>query len=112
MGDTPEEWQKVLEKSKATGLVICLDFFATWCGPCMQITPFVEHLAKKHARKLIVAKVDVDKNRPLKEEFEVKGMPTFKFIKPNGEVVNEFAGADEQKLENLCEQYATVKESG
>jgi len=72
--------------------LIMLDFWATWCGPCQSLMPIVSKLAEEYNGTLRLAKVDIDQNRQLADQFAVRSVPTVKFIK-QGRVVDEFSGA-------------------
>ena len=52
-----------------------IDFYADWCGPCKTLLPTVEKLAIKHESDFVIAKVNVDKNRELAQEFKVRSIP-------------------------------------
>lgn len=79
--------QEVLNK-KGIALV---DFWAEWCGPCRQITPIVEDLAKEYEGKALIAKVDVDSNAELTQRYGVRNIPTILILK-DGEVVDKHVG--------------------
>ena len=72
-----------------------VDFFATWCGPCVAIAPAFERMAGTYSDVQFV-KVDVDNNST---GDQVQCMPTFKFYK-GGQILKTIEGADEQGLEN------------
>ena len=57
-----------------------VDFAATWCGPCQRIAPILESLAKEYDGKIVVYKVDVDKERELAKAFNVSSIPAGMFI--------------------------------
>jgi len=57
-----------------------LDFTASWCGPCRQISPWLDELAEEFKGKIYIYKIDVDKERELTAKFGVSGMPTLFFI--------------------------------
>jgi thioredoxin 1 len=71
---------------------VLVDFWATWCGPCRMITPFVEQLADEFAGQAKVGKVDVDENPDLAAKYGVNGVPTLLVIK-DGKVVDKTVGA-------------------
>ena len=61
-----------------------IDFYADWCGPCRQLSPLVEELAKEYAGKIIVYKVDTDRERVLSGKLGISGLPTLLFIPASG----------------------------
>ncbi len=86
---TKENFENEVIKSDIPVLV---DFWATWCGPCMMLAPTIEALAKEYAGKVKVCKVNVDENMELAIRYKVEAIPTLIFIK-NGEVVQKSVGA-------------------
>ena len=86
---TDQNFDSFLENSSNTPLVV--DFFATWCGPCKKIGPYVEELAQEYAGKVTIGKCDVDDNMDLSARYGIRAVPTILFIK-NGEVVDKHVG--------------------
>ena len=62
---------------------VLIDFWATWCGPCMRQGPVVEELAEEG---YAVGKVDVDQNMALAQQFRVVSIPTLILFKDGAEV--------------------------
>lgn len=84
---------------------VLVDFWAAWCGPCRAIAPIIEQLSTEYAGKVKIAKVNVDDNRDLAQQFGVMSIPTLIMFK-NGQKVDQVIGftskADlEKKLEAL-----------
>jgi thioredoxin 1 len=71
---------------------VLVDFWAPWCGPCHMVAPAVEHLAQELAGRLRVAKVNVDQNPGLTQEYQVQSIPTMMIFK-NGQAVDRWLGA-------------------
>ena len=65
---------------------VLVDFHATWCGPCKQLSPVIEKVASKFNERLKVVKVDVDKNASAAQAYQVKGVPTMILFK-QGKIV-------------------------
>lgn len=57
-----------------------IDFYATWCGPCRSLAPKLEQVAKEYQGKIVVYKVDIDKNPKLADHFGVQSIPTILFV--------------------------------
>lgn len=72
-------------------LPVIVDFFATWCGPCMMLAPTLERFAEKYEGKVKVCKINVDEENELAVNFNVVSIPTVLLIK-NGEIVNKSIG--------------------
>ena len=83
---------------------ILIDFWAEWCGPCKMIAPVLEDIAKEHAGRIQIAKLNVDDNPNSARRFDVMSIPTLLVI-ADGEVKKRLVGAKgkPQLLEELAE---------
>ena len=85
-----EEFNKILEDYSND--VIMIDFWATWCGPCMTFAPIFEKLFQEHSNEVIFLKVNVDLNEEIARLYGISGIPTTLFIK-NRKVIQKIVGA-------------------
>jgi len=61
-----------------------IDFYASWCPPCKQLSPLVEEIAQEYSGKIVVYKVDTDKEKILAQHLGISGLPTLLFIPTKG----------------------------
>ncbi|VEU39656.1 unnamed protein product [Pseudo-nitzschia multistriata] len=74
------------------GPPLLLDVYATWCGPCQMIAPFLKEIAAEKGTGLRIAKMDSDQNPGLSSELRVQGLPTLVLFR-SGEEVDRIEGA-------------------
>ena len=79
---------------------ILIDFWATWCGPCMRQGPVVEELAEEG---YAVGKVDVDQNRALAQQFRVVSIPTLILFKDGAEAQRFVGLTSKEELKSALE---------
>ncbi|MYX98168.1 tetratricopeptide repeat protein [Streptomyces sp. SID486] len=100
--------QEVLQRSAEVPVVI--DFWAEWCQPCKQLSPVLERLAVEYNGRFLLAKIDVDANQMLMQQFGVQGIPAV-FAVVAGQALPLFQGAaDEQQIRQTLDQLVTVAE--
>lgn len=75
-----------------------VDFTATWCGPCQRIAPVLEELAREYDEKIVIYKVDIDKNRELAKAFNVSSIPAVMYIPLEGEPVMTVGARDKGRF--------------
>ena len=84
---------------------VLVDFFAEWCGPCKMMKPDLEELKKKMGNKIIILKIDIDKNISLSSEYRIQSVPTLVLWK-QGEIIWRQSGAlSLNELEQILSSY-------
>lgn len=84
---------------------VLVDFFAEWCGPCKMMKPVLEELKKKMGNKIIILKIDIDKNISLSSEYRIQSVPTLVLWK-QGEIIWRQSGTlSLNELEQILSSY-------
>lgn len=100
--------QDVLQRS--TEVPVVIDFWAEWCEPCKQLGPLLERLAGEYAGKFVLAKIDVDANQMLFQQFGVQGIPAV-FAVVAGQPIPLFQGAaPESQIRDVLDQLVQAAE--
>lgn len=89
-------------------LPVIIDVYATWCGPCQQMTPIFEQLEKELGEKCKFAKLNVDEARELSIQYGVTSVPTFVFIKNNEIKHKETGYMNKDDLRSKIEDFIGV----
>ena len=98
----------VLQRSAEVPVVI--DFWAEWCQPCKQLSPVLERLAVEYNGRFLLAKIDVDANQMLMQQFGVQGIPAV-FAVVAGQALPLFQGAaGEAQIRQTLDQLVQVAE--
>lgn len=84
---------------------VVVDFWATWCGPCKMIAPYVEQLAEEFDGQVIIGKCNIDENSDLPMQYGIRNIPTLLFFK-DGKLADKQVGATtknalKEKIEKL-----------
>ena len=69
-----------------------IDFYATWCGPCKQLSPILEKMEEKYHEKIIFERVDVDENEEMAAKYGIQSIPTLVFVDGYGREQNRVVG--------------------
>ncbi|HZF93052.1 tetratricopeptide repeat protein [Streptomyces sp.] len=98
----------VLQRS--TEVPVVIDFWAEWCQPCKQLSPVLERLAVEYNGRFVLAKIDVDANQMLMQQFGIQGIPAV-FAVVAGQALPLFQGAaGETQIRETLDQLVTVAE--
>ena len=106
---TNQEWKY------AGQLPAIIDFYADWCGPCKMVAPVLEELSKEYEGKVVIYKVDTEKEPELAAVFNIRSIPTFLFIPVEGQPAMQPGALPKNAFEKIIGEYllatATEKEA-
>ncbi len=89
--------KKVTDDSFASDVLgsdkpVLVDFWAEWCGPCKMVAPVLEEIAGQHGDKLTVAKLNIDENPQIAQQYQIMSIPTMSVFQ-GGKIVKTIVGA-------------------
>lgn len=100
---TDQNFQNEVLESK---ILVLVDFWAPWCGPCQMLGPIIEKIAAEYEGKSVkIGKLNVDDNPQTAEKYQVMSIPTIILFK-NGEIKEKLMGLQsEEALKNVIDKY-------
>ncbi len=86
-------------------------FIAIWSEPCIRVSDMLEELAREFSEQFVVAKVDIDENEQLKEQYKIKNVPALKVFVEGKEVATEEGALSEDEARTLLKGFGIVNEA-
>ena len=86
-----------------SGKITVIDFWATWCGPCIKLGPIVEELAEKYP-DVTIGKLNIDENMEIAQQYRVVSIPTFMVFAGGKQAANWLGAMSAAELKSKVEQ--------
>ena len=81
-----------------------IDFYADWCGPCKMVAPVLEELSNDYEGKLLIYKIDTEKEQDLESMFGLQSIPTFLFIPTEGNPMMQRGAVPKNIFQQVIEE--------
>jgi thioredoxin 1 len=81
-----------------------IDFYADWCGPCKAIAPVLEELSDEYEGKVLIYKIDTDKEQELSTLFGIQSIPTLLFIPVEGAPMMQKGALPKKAFQQVIEE--------
>ena len=98
------DYEKEQEWTYAGTLPAIVDFYADWCGPCKALAPVLEELSAEYAGRLLIYKIDTDKEAELSALFGIQSIPTLLFIPVQGAPMMQKGALPKHVLQQVIEE--------
>ena len=98
------DYEKDQEWKYAGSLPAIVDFYADWCGPCKAIAPVLDELSSEYKDRLVIYKIDTDKEMELSQLFGIQSIPTLLFIPVQGAPMMQKGALPKNILQQVIEE--------
>jgi thioredoxin len=83
------------------GARLLVDFHADWCAPCRMMAPALDEVAHEHAGRVLIAKLDTDKNQDVATRFNIRSIPTLILFENGVEKLRQSGALRREQIEAL-----------
>lgn len=97
--DNMKDWKYLGDKPAI------IDFYASWCAPCRQISPILDALAKEYKDDIYIYKIDTDKEKELAKAFGITALPTLLFVPLEGQPIMTKGAMQKPEFERAIKEY-------
>jgi thioredoxin 1 len=104
-GDQKTFMADVIEASRTKPVLV--DFWATWCGPCRQMTPIIDQLAEEYQGKAKIGKLNVDEQGQTAMRYQVRGIPTLLLFKGGQLVATKVGATGKGDVQKMIDEHLT-----
>ncbi|HLP34994.1 MAG TPA: thioredoxin family protein [Amoebophilaceae bacterium] len=85
--------------------LVLMDFWASWCGPCIKLMPVLEQLADLYVDKAVIGKLDIDQNMTSSQKYNIKTIPTIVVFQESVEVERLSGSHPLETLQQILDRY-------
>ena len=103
--ETEKEWKY------RGSLPAIIDFYADWCGPCKMVAPILEELAREYEGRVVIYKVDTERESELAGLFGIQSIPTFLFIPLDGQPMMQPGAFPKNVFKQVIEEHFVKEQS-
>jgi thioredoxin 2 len=82
---------------------LVIDFYADWCAPCKVMAPVIDEVAHENPGRVLVAKLDTDRNPAAAQRFNIRGIPTLIVFENGHETKRQTGAVGRQQIERLLD---------
>ncbi len=98
------DFEKETEWKHKGELPVIIDFYADWCGPCRMVAPVLEELSEEYEGRLVIYKVNTEKEMDLSALFGIQSIPTFLFIPVDGDPMMQPGAFPKKVFQQIIEE--------